>query len=230
MKDQVLKLCRRLKKTTLNELVSILEIDTNIIKKCISELKNEGAISINGDLVVYLSAKNLKQKRIETKRIETMFEFREDYEKEIIMKSFCLEIPPQKVAILLRLNKSCICNYYLIFRRMLYERQLKELKKHFFEKPQIARYRQFYDKNAFFYVYNNYVFVTDKILRGKKEKNYSKSDIRKLSITYSFLRRVESHNVNESYMFHRLSEYIWRKDREYEYLYTDLKQNLLNKS
>lgn len=111
MKDQVLKLCRRLKKTTLNELVSFFEIDNNIIKKCIFDLKNEGVISINGDLVVYISAKKLPQKRIETKRIATMFEYREDYEKEIIMKSFCLEIPPQKVAILLRLDKSCICNY-----------------------------------------------------------------------------------------------------------------------
>ena len=30
------------------------------------------------------------------------------------------------------------------------------------------------------------------------------------------------------YTFVDIDEYIWRKDREYEYLYTDLKQNLLN--
>ena len=43
-KDQVLKLCRRLKKCTLNELIAFLETDEEIIKTALLYLENEGFI------------------------------------------------------------------------------------------------------------------------------------------------------------------------------------------
>jgi len=215
-----------LKKCTLEDLVCYTETKVDIINKTLQYLEQSGFVQVNNGIIYFNNQKN--KKRIETKSINTMFEYREEYEKEIIIKSFCLEIPPQKVAILLNLQKSCLCNYYLIFRRMIYERQYKILLNNYFDKPQIARHRLFYDKYAYFYVYNNQVFVTDKLLKGENEQKFSKSDVRRLSITYSFLRRVESHNVNEAYMYHRLAEYIWRKDKQYDELYKDLKENMLN--
>ena len=94
--------------------------------------------------------------------------------------------------------------------------------------PQEGRYRIFFEKYVFFYVYNNKIFLSDSLLRGECEKKFTKSEIREFKIMYSYLSRIESHNGNEDYMYHRLAEYIWRRGREYKDLYTDLKQNLLN--
>lgn len=111
---------------------------------------------------------------------------------------------------------------------MIYERQYNKLLDKFFDKPQEGRYQTFYEKYAFFYIYNHQVYVSEKLLRASLEKKFEKSQIREYKAMYSYLRRVESHNVNEFYMFYRLAEYIWRRCREYAYLYQDLKQNLLN--
>ena len=155
-------------------------------------------------------------------------EYRTPEEVEIIIKGFCLEIPPQKLCELIGVNPNCICKYYGVFRKMIYDRQYKLLLKSFFDKPQIGRYRRFYEKYAFFYVYKDQVFVCDKLLRSSIEKNFTKSQIREFKNMYCYLARIESHNSNENYMFYRLAEYIWRRCRKYAYLYQDLKQNLLN--
>ena len=39
---------------------------------------------------------------------------------------------------------------------------------------------------------------------------------------YNHLARVESHNVNKAYMYQRLAEYIWRRDKNYDELYSQL--------
>ena len=60
------------------------------------------------------------------------------------------------------------------------------------------------------------------------QKNFTKSQIREFKNMYCYLARIESLNTNENYMFYRLAESIWRRCREYAFLYSDLKQNLLN--
>ena len=227
MKDKVLKLCRRLKKCTLNELISYTEENEDIIKTALLYLENEGMIQEKNGTIYYLD-KKFKKEHVQAKNINLMMEYRTPEEVEIIIKGFCLEIPPQKLCELIGVNTNCICNYYGVFRKMIYDRQYKLLLKSFFEKPQIGRYRRFYEKYAFFYVYKDQVFVCDKLLRASIEKNFTKSQIREFKNMYCYLARIESHNANENYMFYRLAEYIWRRCREYAYLYQDLKQNLLN--
>jgi hypothetical protein len=80
----------------------------------------------------------------------------------------------------------------------------------------------FYEKYAYFYVYNNQVFVSDKLLRANYEKKFEKPEIREFKRMYSYLARVESHNVNENYMYYRLAEYIWRRGKSFEELYKDI--------
>ena len=227
MKDKVLKLCRRLKKCTLNDLISYTEEKEDIIKTALLYLDNEGLIQEKNGIIYYLD-KKFKKDHVQAKNINLMMEYRTPEEIEIIIKGFCLEIPPQKLCELIGVNPNCICKYYGVFRKMIYDRQYKLLLKSFFDKPQIGRYRRFYEKYAFFYVYKDQVFVCDKLLRASLEKKFSKSQIREFKNMYCYLARIESHNVNENYMFYRLAEYIWRRCREYAYLYTDLKQNLLN--
>jgi hypothetical protein len=229
MKDKVLKLCRRLKKCTLNDLISYTEENEDIIKTALLYLDNEGLIQEKNGNIYYLD-KKYKKDHVQAKNINIMMEYRTPEEVEIIIKGFCLEIPPQKLCELIGVNPNCICKYYGVFRKMIYDRQYKLLLKSFFDKPQIGRYRRFYEKYAFFYVYKDQVFVCDKLLRASIEKNFTKSQIREFKNMYCYLARIESHNSNENYMFYRLAEYIWRRYREYAYLYQDLKQNLLNKS
>ena len=227
MKDKVLKLCRRLKKCTLNDLISYTEENEDIIKTALLYLDNEGLIQEKNGNIYYLD-KKYKKDHVQAKNINIMMEYRTPEEVEIIIKGFCLEIPPQKLCELIGVNPNCICKYYGVFRKMIYDRQYKLLLKSFFDKPQIGRYRRFYEKYAFFYVYKDHVFVCDKLLRASIEKNFTKSQIREFKNMYCYLARIESHNSNENYMFYRLAEYIWRRCRKYAYLYQDLKQNLLN--
>ena len=228
MKDQVLKLCRRLKKCTLNELIVFLETDENIIKTALLYLENEGFIQEQNGEIVCLEKMPAKRGHIENKNFKLMAEYRTPEEIDIIIKGFCLYIPPQKLCEIIGVNSNCVCNYYGVFRKMIYDRQFKLLLKSFFEKPQQGRYRKFYEKYAFFYVYKGQVFVCDKLLRASLEKNFTKPEIREFKNMYCYLARIESHNMNENYMFHRLAESIWRRCREYAFLYSDLKQNLLN--
>jgi hypothetical protein len=211
-------------------LVSYLETDEDIISTALLYLENEGFIKTDNGEILYLESKPVHTGKISKKNFNLMEEYRTPEEIEIIIKGFCLEIPPQKLCEIIGVKANCICRYYGVFRKMIYERQFKKLVKSFIENPKQGRYRMFYEKYAFFYVYQNQVFVCDRLLRASLEKNFTKPEIREFKNMYCYLSRVESHNTNENYMYYRLAEYIWRRCREYPYLYRDLKTNLLNKS
>lgn len=195
MKDKVLKLCRRLKKCTLNDLISYTEENEDIIKTALLYLDNEGLIQEKNGNIYYLD-KKYKKDHVQAKNINIMMEYRTPEEVEIIIKGFCLEIPPQKLCELIGVNPNCICKYYGVFRKMIYDRQYKLLLKSFFDKPQIGRYRRFYEKYAFFYVYKDQVFVCDKLLRASIEKNFTKSQIREFKNMYCYL--AKNNRTNKS--------------------------------
>lgn len=227
MKDQVLKLCKRLKKCTLEDIVQFMETEQPIIETVVLCLEQEGLIQEKNGIITPAYTKKIKGD-ILNKNLYLMFQYRSDEEIEIILKGFCLEISPQKLQHFISVKDKCICDYYFLFRKLIYERQIKELFRLFFEKPQIGKYRKFYEKYAYFYVYNNQVFISDKLLRATLEKNYSKEEVREFKRMYCYLSRIESHNINEKYMYFRLVEYIWRHEKSFEELYYDLKVNLLN--
>ena len=51
MKDKVLKLCRRLKSCTLDDLVSFLDTDSAIIETVLLYLEQDGLINSNNDII-----------------------------------------------------------------------------------------------------------------------------------------------------------------------------------
>lgn len=227
MKDQVLKLCRRLKTCTLDDLVKFTEAEEVVIETIILFLEQEGLIN-EKDGIITLNDKQEAKRNVCIKNLDLMFQHRSDEEIDILLKGFCLEIPTQKLCHFINVQYQCVMDYYCLFRKLIYDRQFKELLHLFFEKPQISRYRKFYDKYAYFYVYNNQVFVSDKILRATLEKNYTKEEIKEFKKMYCYLSRLESHNMNENYMHFRLAEYIWRRERSFEELYEDLKNSLFS--
>lgn len=232
MKDKILLLCKRLKQFSLNEILTVTELEQEDIKYILDELVKEKKLLKNKNQYLYSNKKQpvrtVSNGRIERKNIYSMFEYRTPAEKEIIIKGFCLEIPPQKLCELINLQTNCVCHYYAIFRKMIYDRQFNELSEYYKSDPQKGRYRIFYDKYAYFNVYNGKVYVSDELLKTtKKEKDFTLAEVREFKITYSFIKRVESHNVNEHYMYYRIAEYIWRRNQNFKYLYSDL-INLLN--
>ena len=94
MRDKVLKLCRRLKKCTLNDLVSLTEEKEDIVATALLYLDNEGLIQEKNGTIYYLE-KKFKKDHVQAKNINLMLEYRTPEETEIIIKGFCLEIPPR---------------------------------------------------------------------------------------------------------------------------------------
>lgn len=226
MKEQIFRLCKRLKNCTLNDLVQMLEVEDAIIETALLFLEQEDSISIKNGII---STTDIKPKKdLEKKNLYLMTQHISSNDYDFIMKGFCLNIPPQKMCHFVDASRTSTCYYYGVFRNLIYEKQFKELMGYFIEKPQMGRYRKFYEKYAYFYVYNNKVFVSEKLLRANKEKAFEKEEIREFKRMYCYLARVESHNVNENYMYQRLAEYIWRRERSFEELYSDLKNNIVS--
>lgn len=227
MKDKVLRLCRRLKCCTLSDLVEFTESEEVIIETMLLYLEQEGLIQYKNGLIT-IDDIDKKKNDINNKNLQLMFKYRTNEEIEILLKGFCLEISPPKLCKLLSIKQKCVCDYYCLFRKNIYNRQFKKLLNLFMEKPQIGRYRTFYNKFAFFYIYNNQIYISEKLLRASLEKNYNKDEIREFKKVYSYLSRIESHNINEQFLYYRLAEYIWRRGKNFDFLYEDLKYNLVS--
>lgn len=225
MKDKVLKLCRRLKKSSLSELTQMLEVDENEIKLALWKLEQEELIVENNGIVTLNDKKKTDQ--LYNRNLRLMFNYKTPEVIDLIIKGFCLNIPPQKICYMVDTSTSCLCNYYAVFRKMIYDRQYKKLLSFYTSNPQQGRYRKFFDKYSYFYVYKNKVFVSEKFLSYYDEKNFRSDEIREFKRLYCYLARVISHKNNESHLYHILAEYIWRNEKSFDYLYNDLKNNLI---
>lgn len=227
MKDQVLKLCRRLKSCTLSDILQLMEIQPEVLELALLYLIDEGAIQENNGVYTVIPQKTNKGE-FENKNLKLMFMFHSPETIDLIMRGFCAMIPTQKLALLINLSDNCICDFYRIFRNLIYERQLNELLNHYFTDPQQGRFRIFFEKYAYFYCYNNRIFVNKKHLQAKREKNFTDTEIQEFKKVYCYLSRIESHNMNEFCLHQRLAEGIWRRGKEFQELYGDLKNNLIS--
>ena len=91
-------------------------------------------------------------------------------------------MPLQKICYMVDTSTSCLCNYYAVFRKMIYDRQYKELLSFYTSNPQQGKYRRFFDKYSYFYVYKYKVFVREKFLSYYDEKNFRSDEIRELNV------------------------------------------------
>ncbi|CCX79163.1 unknown [Clostridium sp. CAG:715] len=219
MKDKVLKLCQRLKCCTINDITQFIDTDEVVLENLITYLVQEDLISNNNGVITVLEN---KKDVFQQKNLQLMFQYNSSENIDIIIRSFCLNIPPQKACKLVNLSTSCISEYYGVFRKEIFEYQKEELLKYYLEKPQKGRFRKFFEKYAYFYVYENKVFVSKCLLSSKVEKGFTKKEIREFKRTYCYLKRIENHNINENYLYYRLADSIWRHEKSFEELYTIL--------
>lgn len=225
MKDKVLKLCRRLKKSSLNELSMLLEIEEDEIKPILWELEQKELIlEVDGIITI---TDNRKKDKLYNRNLKLMFTYQSPETIDLIIRGFCLNIPPQKFCNLVCVGKTCLCSYYAVFRKMIYERQYKELLHRYNITHQMGKYRKFFEKYAYFYVYENKVFVSHRLFDLSNETNFRFDEMRELKRMYCYLARATTHHNNEVHIYHILAEYIWRNKKSFKDLYIDLKENLI---
>jgi hypothetical protein len=144
----------------------------------------------------------------------------------LIVKCFCVQIPANKTSLILGISEESIGKFYNHFRKLLYDRQKFELLKLHSVNPQKRRLRTFFNHNAYFYIYNNQVYITDKPLKPINEKVFTKEETKEFKKIYCYLSRIECHNKNQVNLHYRLAEALWRRNKNFEELYGILKQYL----
>ncbi len=226
MKDKLLQLCRRLKKSTRDELLELLDIQEDVLNFALLYLMNEGRIQESNGYYFYID-KQPHKLHGKNKNLANMCQHHPPETIDLIIRCFCTNIASPKVSCLTGLSSSCINNFYYLFRETLYTRQQKELFNLYHLKPQKCRYRIFFNKQAYFYIYNNKLYVTSKPFLGSNEQLFSKHDIQTFKKIYCYLARIESHNKNEFNIHQNLAELIWKRNKIFDELYIDLK-NLVN--
>jgi len=212
-----------LSRFTLEEISLIAELDEFEIKIILQGLIHETFLTVHDNNYIYNNAeKEVKLK----KRLPKTFEYHSQEIIDMIIKCFCAEIPSNKAGLILKPDDSCICNFNLFFRKKIFEKQKEELLKYFKKNPQAPRHRMFFDKEFYFYTYNNYLYVSDELLLRDTAKSFSVAEERQLKIIYSFLTRRLNHNKKKKYVHLHISEQIWRHKKDYNFLKSDLRNIL----
>ena len=221
MKERVLKLCRRLDKFTLDEISTIAEdIDESVLELLLLTLVQEGKLTFRNGLYFYNKQSFNKKYSILSYYPAKIL--------DIVIRCFCLSIPAYKAKDVIGIAESSTMQLYYIFRELIYERQTNKLKSLYDKSPQQCRNRMFFDTEFHFYIYDNQVFVSENPFQSPNEKAFTKAEEQEFKKVYSYLTRFTSHNSNKVDLPQKLAEGIWRRNKEFEELYTDLKVNLLS--
>ena len=224
MRDRILKLCKRLDKFTFEEIVSIAEdVEESVLEFSLKTLVKENKLT-EKDGVYYYN----KNPKINYHNRFSILSYYPSKILDLIIKGFCTSIPAYKLAQLLNIYENSAVKIYNIFRTLIYEQQYNILKQKYSTDPERARSRIFFDKNIYFYCYDDKVFVSDNCFNNTDTRNFTLSEIKEFKMVYSYLTRYITHNKMEYHLVEKLAEGIWRRNKTFDELYSDLKNNLLS--
>ena len=106
MKEQIFRLCKRLKNCTLNDLDQMLEVDEAIIETALLFLEQEESISIKNGVISINDKK--PQNNIQSKNLYLMRQYISAEEFDLVLRGFCLQIPQTKMEHIVSINRNCI--------------------------------------------------------------------------------------------------------------------------
>lgn len=219
MTDKIQKLCKRLNRFTLEEIALIAELEEAEMEILLQNLIKENLLIKHDNNYIY----NDVQKEVKLKkRLPLMFEYHSPETIDMMIKCFCAEIPASKTSLIIKPQENCISNFNLFFRKILYEKQKEELLKKFSKNPQVPRNRMFFDKEFYFYSYNNFIYVSDELLPCSTTKSFSNQEEKEFKILYSFLTRRLNHNTQKYHPNLYIAEQIWRHKKCFETLKREL--------
>lgn len=219
MKDQILKLCRRLSKFSLEQIVLISELEETEVLTILQKFISEGIITESNGQYCYC-------RQIPVTKKYSIFSYYTSTVVDIVIRCFCSGIPAYITSQIANIGEKQADKFYDIFRAELYEKQTKLLKSFYAQKPQIARNRMFFDKELHFYIYENQVFVSDEVLESDNAEFLTKSEVREFKKVYSYLTRCAFHNKTKHNLHLKINEFLWRRNKDFELLYFELKQLL----
>ena len=216
MKERILRLCKRMKKCSLEELSLIADdINEPVIELILMTLIAEKKLYKINDTYIFI--KPPKQS------VPDFFKYYSKSQIDLAIKCFCLKITAANMSMIANIGENVADRFYIYFRDLLYKKQFQVLQQYYNKKPQQCRYRIFFDKKVYFYIYKSNVYLADTPL-GKNESNkFTKEEVKEFKIIYSYLTRVETHNKNRVYLYPRLAEGLWRRNRQFNELYSELK-------
>lgn len=216
MREQILKLCRRLDNFTIDNLLMITEMESEELLPIVRELLAEGKISESNGQYSYC-------KKVSVMSKYSIFSCYNPEIVDIVIRCFCTAIPSYKVALILGIGEKQAVKLYTIFREAIYNEQLKRLNFHYELKPQQARNRIFFEAEAYFYVYDNHVYVSEKLLHSKNDIGFTSAEVKEFKKIYCYLTRCAYHNQNKHHLGSKLAEFIWRREQNFKELYLNLK-------
>lgn len=221
MKDKILQLCKRLNKFTLNEIIIISEIPKGILLPILDELIVENKLLLENNIYSYLKKQTISKQY-------PIFKYYPKSTIDSVLRCFCESISTTKTSHILSIGEDQVQKFYTIFRTFIYERQEKCLRNFYAQEPQNARRRKFFDQEVYLYIYNKRVFVSEILLQSSCDKPLNVQAKAEFSKIYCYLTRNLTHNQNAHNLNYKIAETIWRRNKKFNELYSDLKNNLLN--
>lgn len=219
MRDKVLKLAKRLNKFSLDEIEPILSVDN--LQEILDELVKEKLLQFKNGSYFYIKKESKKSD------LPLFFQFHTKEEIDMIIKCFCACVATDKGAFLLGISDGTLQKFNVYFRKMIYEKQLHELKKHFAKNPKAPKVRTFYEIPIYFYLYDDKLFVTGKELKAKVSEELTKEEKLKIKVLYSRLRRSINHSNMKKFLPYHVAEHIWKYGKDFEQLRNEI-YSLLN--
>lgn len=223
MKEQLLKTCKRLNKFTLEELEVITETDKSELVPVLEEFVLQKYLVPRNGIYFYTQIKPTADIKF-----PRFFENNSDETVDMIIKCFCADISSNKTVLLTGVNLTCIAKFYTSFRQLIFEKQLDDLRRNYEFASLKVHTRLFFDMPFNFYTYGKKVFVaTEAFLRNQSLECADEEYCTEFQQVYNLVvhdREGHRFRVNTE---HRIAELIWRRDKPFECLLSELKE-LLN--
>ncbi len=219
MRDKVLKLAKRMNKFRFEEVEPILNCEN--LQEILDELVKEKLLQLQNGIYFYVKNESKKS------YLPLFFQFHTKEEIDMILKCFCAGITTDKGAFLLGISDATLQKFNMYFRKIIYEKQQQELKEYFAQNQKSPKIRTFYEIPAYFYLYNEKLFVIGKPLSSKDLTEHTREEKLKIKVLYSRLRRSINHSNMKKLLPHHLAEHIWKYGKDFKQLKNEI-YSLLN--
>lgn len=219
MRDRILRLCKRLNRFTLDEIIVISEMPTDNLLPILNTFISKNKLLYENGVYTFLKQQSISEK----------YPILKYYPKttiDMVLRCFCESIATTKTSHILSMGEDQVQKFYTIFRKFIYERQEKRLKTFYFQSPQNARCRKFFEKEVYLYFYNKRVFISKNQLKSKNDKPLTPNEKVAFTTIYCYLSRKLVHNQNKHNLEYKIAEILWRRNKNFNELYFDLKSQI----
>lgn len=216
MEEQILKLCKRLNKFTLENLEILSEVPKAELLPILSKFVDERKLIKQENEYVFQKSKVSVQKYSIFKTYPAII-------NDIVLRCFCENIHSNKTYNIVNIGEDQVQKIYTIFRTLIYQRQKQKLDFYYLKSPQKARHRNFFNQEVYLYLYCNQIFVSENLLKSSEDKTFSLEQKAEFTTIYCYLLRNLTHNTIAYNLNYKIAETLWRRKREFKDLYYDLK-------